>query len=167
MSAVKILGVMQNQWFKRPDVIKQMIAAAADQERYRRRLITHALFAGCRSGRVLRRVFGDLCDTIVWEEASREIGGHASSVFPPDVAHLRAVVESVSPDIIIAFGTIARDGLTQATDRRIVLAPHPVARGADTMDRLNAALREVQELIEAVEESRRHPPLGWDEGGVS
>jgi hypothetical protein len=146
MSAV--LAVLQNQWFKNPDRVRAMIARQpADQrEKMRRRLIASALFMGCRSGLNLRRVFGgEWCERIVWEEASREIGGQASAVFPADPAHLSAVLAELNPRIVLAFGRIAGDALAPLCNGRIlILAPHPAARGGDTLRKLGVARRQLE-----------------------
>ena len=132
---MKVLAVLQNQWFHDPEKVKRIIERTPQA---RRKIITYSLFAGCRTGRVLREVFGkDRCREIVWEEASREIGGHASSAFPADPAHLRAVLAEVKPSIVLGFGKIACDGLAPLVDGYdLVVGPHPTARGADTLPRL-------------------------------
>lgn len=132
---MKVLAVLQNQWFHDPAQVKAIIERTPAA---RRKIITRSLFAGCRTGRVLRNVFGvQRCSEIVWEEASREIGGEASSVFPADLAHLRVVLEEEKPAIVLGFGRIACDalaGLVNGFD--LVVGPHPVARGLDTLPRL-------------------------------
>src|SRR5688572_11378836 len=101
---MSVVAIMQNQWFHNPERVRRLMETRPEA---RERLIAYALFAGCKSGRVLRSVFGDLCDDFVWEEASREIGDRASSVFTADLAHLRAVVEKHQPRIVLAFGRVA------------------------------------------------------------
>ena len=132
---MKILAVLQNQWFHDPEKIKAIIERTP---KARRKIITYSLFAGCRTGRVLKQVFGDDCSRrFVWEEASREIGGHASSAFPADLEHLRAALAEVKPDIVLGFGKIACDALAGLVDGHdLVIGPHPTARGADTLPRL-------------------------------
>jgi hypothetical protein len=135
-----ILGVMQNMWVRDPEKVKRQLAASAHPEELRRRLIAYALFAGCKSGRVLKAVFGEeLCERIIWEEASREIGGHSASVFPPDIPHLRQVIGALPvPSILVLFGEIAQRGVIEAGTggHYYVCAPHPAARRPDTMDKL-------------------------------
>lgn len=133
---MKVLAVLQNQWFKDPDRVRATLERHPEA---RRRMIHFALFAGCRTGQVLKSVFGDRCKDIVWEEASPEIGGHASSVFPADPAHLAAVIDDVKPDAILAFGIVARKGLYGLFPvDRLIVGPHPTARGADVLEGLNA-----------------------------
>lgn len=149
---MKVLAIMQNQWMRDPERMRRLI------ERYpnaRRRAIALALFAGCRSGRVLRRVFGlEWCSAIIWDEASREIGGHAASVFPADLEHLRAMLAEVAPDVVLAFGRIACEALTTIQPAALLIGgPHPVAPGADTLPRLRA-MRNTLEQTAAVSATR-------------
>lgn len=127
-----VLGVLQNQWFHDPEKVKAIIARTPAA---RRKIITYSLFAGCRTGRVLRKVFGvQRCREIVWEEASAEIGGQASSCFPADIAHLRAVLADVKPQIVLGFGKVACDALAPlVSGYDLVVGPHPTARGAGTI----------------------------------
>jgi hypothetical protein len=125
---VKIVAFLQNQWFKDPERVKRLIAQHGDE--YRRRLITYALFLGCKTGRVLRSVFGDLCDEVLWEESSKEISGNPSEVFPPDLIHIKSVLVMEEPDIVIAFGKIACQAVQPLVEaERYIAAPHPAARG--------------------------------------
>lgn len=93
---------------------------------------------GCRTGQVLKSVFGEtLCRRIIWEEASPEIGNHPTSAFPADVVHLNIVLEEINPDLVLAFGRIATDALEALVPKTILITgPHPTARGADTFSRL-------------------------------
>jgi|GEM_PF-1489362 hypothetical protein len=157
---MKIVAFMQCQWFHEPEkILADMARMASDPERgpahaekYRRRLIHYALFAGCKSGKMLRKVFGKLCDDIVWEEASREIGGHSRAAFPADLAHIRKVLEDEKPDVVLALGKIAEDGVRLAGARwsfPCIMAPHPAARGLDTLHKLQAARRALDRTLTA------------------
>jgi hypothetical protein len=121
---MRLLAVLQNQWFHDPEKVRAILARTPQA---RRRLIHYSLFAGCRTGRVLKDVFGEeRCRTIVWEEASPEIGGKASSCFPADQAHLRAVLDDVKPDLVLAFGRIAGNALAELVPgAKLILGPHP------------------------------------------
>lgn len=106
------------------------------QKRLRRKLTAHALFAGCKTGRVLKKCLGaDLCDRIVWDESSRDIGSHASSVFAADLAHMAECYDEIQPDVVISFGRIATDAIIALREEyhiptKVVFlsAPHPAAR---------------------------------------
>lgn len=140
---MKILAIMQNQWFKHPARMKRMLETTfkGDRERFIKKL----LFFGCRSGKNLRAAFGEeLCDSIIWEEASTEMGGKASSSFPPDPDHIARVLNKHKPDVVIPFGKTAlagllasvQAGLLGSQDFIVIGAPHPAARQPDVMARL-------------------------------
>lgn len=130
---MKVLAILQNQWFRDPDHVREILERTPQA---RRRLIHYALFAGCRTGRILKAGLGEeWCRKIVWEEASPEIGGEASSVFPADPAHILKVIEEVKPTVILALGKIASDALTSLAPKNttLITGPHPTARGIDTI----------------------------------
>lgn len=147
---MKILAFLQNQWFNDPEGVKAMLNRQRDcgeftqeqmRHRVRRRLIHYALFAGCLTGRRLKRTFGKLTDEIVWEEGSPEIGGKASSFFPPDEKHILATIEEEKPDFILCFGASNRPVLEKLcpcpiSPYRVIFMPHPAARHVTVMDDL-------------------------------
>lgn len=144
---VVILGVLQNQWFADPERVRRMIADGEQRWPgvYRRRLIATMLFTtGCKTGLVLRRVFGDWCDRIVWEESSLEIGGHAASFYPPDIRHLQSCLNKLQPRLVLGFGNVACCALTPLCSERLIVAPHPAARGGDVLRKLHAARTELE-----------------------
>lgn len=146
---MKVLAFLQNQWFNDPEKVRAMIAR---QPAVRRRLIHYSLFAGCRTGLILKAGLGeDWCRKIVWEEASPEIGGEASSVFPADHVHIQKVIEEVHPDVILALGKVASDAVNSLCPIRnlpkrctIINVIHPTARGFDTV----SLLRDARAILE-------------------
>lgn len=141
------LAFMQNLWVRDPAKVKAMIDRHGEE--FRRRAIKYALFAGCVSGRRLKQAFGPLCDEIVWDEITREIGGAANACFPPDFDHMVAVIKTVRPRIVLTFGVRARDAvcLVQENsdalkDCKFVRAMHPAARH---LLNLNEAARQLRE----------------------
>ncbi|HEY1772456.1 MAG TPA: hypothetical protein VGH91_04610 [Gammaproteobacteria bacterium] len=138
---VTVLAFMQNQWFRDPERVEKLLASGIIKNR--RDFIRRALFAGCQSGRTLRAVFGkELCQQMIWEEASPRIGGYASSKYEPDPAHIMKAIVEVNPVVVIAFGVVARRGL-EGIRQDVIYAPHPAARHAtaraelaDARDRL-------------------------------
>ena len=145
---MKIVAFLQNQWFRDPERIRQMFA---DRPDHRLQLIKRFLFRSFTGVR-LRGAFGpELCDQIIWEEASPEIGGESGSVFPPDPEHMLRIIEEHAPGIILTFGRVAADGMlaanrlaTERRDIRLIAGPHPAARANDTVQRLarmNEAVR--------------------------
>lgn len=130
-----IVAFLQNQWFNDPDGVREILAR--HDERFRRRFLASTLFMGCLTGRRLCAAFGEaLCGRIIWEEASREIGGRAASVFPPDLAHIHAVIAELRPTYVLTFGKVAMDGVARASTVgplpffTVVAGPHPAARHA-------------------------------------
>ncbi|HMJ28588.1 MAG TPA: hypothetical protein VK512_07695 [Xanthobacteraceae bacterium] len=149
---MKVLAILQNQWFRDPDRVRAFIERRPE---LRRNFIRRALFSGCRTGRILKTALGEeWCRKIVWEEASPEIGGQASSRFRADTRHILDVVVEVQPTVILALGKIASDAVNSlcpihrltppATIINIITAPHPTARGMDTL----RLLRDVRALLD-------------------
>jgi len=142
---MKILAILQNQWFKNPAKAREIYARNPE---LRNQLIKRFLFAGCLTGRRLSEAFGDLCDLIIWEEASPEVGGFSASKFAPDPDHIKAAIEKHQPDVVLCLGKIASDAVRSVccdTDVRhpaVMFAPHPAAR-SDPMP----ALREIANTL--------------------
>lgn len=147
-----ILAFLQNMWFKNPE------KARAIFERYpekRNALIKTYLFMGCTSGQNLEAALGEeMCQRIVWEEASPEIGGHSASRYRPDPLHISRAISRHDPDIVLAFGKDAGEGVRAAvklihnrpgTEPRFVVlyGPHPAAR--------NNPLAKLQKLAETLQ----------------
>jgi hypothetical protein len=126
---LKILAILQNQWFKDPDAVRAMYARRPEM---RQELLRRFLFMGCLTGRRLRAAFGEeTCRRIVWEEASPEIGGESRAAFRADPAHILAAVEAHRPEVVLAFGKIASDavtGLGLGPGVLVLCGPHPAAR---------------------------------------
>lgn len=145
---MKILAVLQNQWFRKPEKVRALYAQYPERRNY---LIKQFLFMGCTTGKRLRAAFGDLCDSIVWEEASPEIGGFAGSSFAADPDHIRRAIELHRPDVVLAFGAIARAGVDEVKPGvPIIYSPHPTAKYPDIMQRLKNAAAALRALGGAV-----------------
>lgn len=143
-----VLAIMQNQWFKNPERVRRMFARHPEQ---RERIVEIFLFAGCKSGRVLKQVFGaTLCGAIIWEEASTYIGDKASSVFHADYDHLRRVVHKHDPKVVLAFGKVASGAVGCILPaHKIIAGPHPAARQPDTLERLRVMRERLEERLRA------------------
>ena len=121
----KILAFLQNQWFREPEKVKAIMERNPGKRNW---FIGTYLFMGCLTGRRLEAALGeDLCNEIIWEEVSPEIGGKSSSAFPADLPHIRRAIEQHKPDVILAFGKIAKDAL-QCMGIKAIFGPHPAAR---------------------------------------
>lgn len=142
---MKIVAFLQNQWFRDPESVRRMMTENPER---RERYIAAFLFMGCLTGKRLRAVFGEeLCDQIVWEEVSPEIGGYAASRFPADAQHIATVICKHKPDVILAFGKIAANGVWAimnhlkcpnegAFTAHFISGPHPAARGTQVLSDL-------------------------------
>lgn len=130
---MKIVAFLQNQWFKDPEGIKAMMEGHPER---RERYISAFLFMGCLTGKRLQSAFGeDLCDAIVWEEASPEVGGHSRSLFAADRQHMMSVIHKHKPTVILSFGKIASEGVKSLPifgefdlNIAVIYGPHPAAR---------------------------------------
>jgi hypothetical protein len=143
---ISIVAFLQNQWFKDPERAKLAFEKMGTANRHL--LVEYALFRGCLTGRRLRAALGsDLCDEITWEETTTEIGGKASSVFPPQPDHIRGVIERHRPVIVLTFGKIARESVGPLWNGTIFSAPHPAARGSDTVRLLAEMARDLKAAI--------------------
>jgi hypothetical protein len=135
---MKILGILQNQWFQTPERARWSLEHQfkGDRERFIRTFLFHR----CRTGRRLELVFGDLCDSIVWENASPVICGTHDGHPPADIAHLERVLVKHDPDIVITFGNIATSGILHFVDDHTefvhLAGPHPMARERNTKVKL-------------------------------
>lgn len=145
---MRIMAFLQNQWFKDPEGVKAMFAEHPER---RERYIAAFLFMGCLTGRRLQSVFGeDLCDGIIWEEASAEVGGHSRSLFAADRQHMMSVIKKHNPTIILSFGKIASEGLRSLPiDIPVIYGPHPAARNGAV-----EGLRKMRQELEPFKEYR-------------
>lgn len=146
---MKCLAFLQNQWFENPARMANILERVykGDREKF----IATSLFFRCRTGVVLRSVFGgELCEDIIWENASPKMGDNSKSKFPPDPDHIRGVIQKHDPQVIFGFGLQARDGLLACelftTGRHVIFGPHPTARSPDVYPRLREMLSHYQSL---------------------
>lgn len=147
--SVRVLCILQNQWFKDPEAVKKIFDRWPHKRNY---LIASYLFMGCLTGRRLRSAFGEeLCDEIIWEEASPQVGGVSSSRFPADPKHIADAIIKHQPSIVIALGSIASSGVMAAMSRivqderfqfQLITGPHPAAR-QDPIPRLREIAEEI------------------------
>lgn len=130
-----VMGLMQNTWARDPVRVTKMLCRNPE---LRNVLIAQLLFAGCMSGRRLRTAFGPLCDDIVWENATPVVTSSPNAKVAGDADHLRASLAYVKPDVVLAFGKVARDTITAAAYEGVVIpGPNPVARTGGIDARLN------------------------------
>ncbi len=137
MSQPTVVAFLQNQWFpaRHLATIELAYRLHGPTPEDRADLNARYLFFRCLTGRRLRAAFGDeLCDRIVWENASPRIATEASGAFPPDLGHIRSVIGHFRPAAILTFGVPATKGVWAAMgdgdQTPVFTGPHPAARGA-------------------------------------
>jgi hypothetical protein len=161
---MKIVAFLQNMWFKEPERMKQQLATTfkGDREKF----IRTWLFWSCLTGKRLRSCFGEeLCDQIIWEEQSPQIGGFASSKFPADIDHIVSVLDNHKPEIVVGLGREANKGIELAKaylmgrDWHVptwtyITGPHPAARGSLVIPNLRETATSIRAAINLRQESQ-------------
>ncbi len=150
-----ILAFLQNQWFHNPAKVERLMQVYPDQ---RESMIHFALFRGCLTGRRLEAAFGEeLCNQIIWENASPKIAGQSDGVFPADTAHMADAIGKHNPQIILSFGSVAAAGLDQIPNytalRIIIRGPHPAARFPYIRSQLLTMAAEVRSAMNIIREA--------------
>jgi hypothetical protein len=130
-----VLAFLQNQWFKDPKGVKAIYERNPDK---RNVFIARFLFMGCLTGKRLQKAFGaEVCNSIIWEEASPEVGGTSDSAFKADLVHIEAAILKHNPQVILCFGKIANDAVKTVVKKihlekgfltPVLYGPHPAAR---------------------------------------
>ena len=160
-----ILCLLQNQWFRDPERAKKLLLKYHEhkgEEAGRNRFIRDMLFMGCLTGKRIKQTFGEefcwdsvIANQVTFEEVSTEIGGHASSCFPPDLNHVLASLKLHKPGCIVTFGKIAQSAISGEVKEEViekgiflVHAPHPAARGPNVMQELKEASSIVHKWME-------------------
>lgn len=148
-----ILAFLQNLWVKDPQQLRDILDR---NPHHRLDMIRRLLFCGCLTGRRIISCFGeDLVKHMIFEETTREIAGDARTILPPDPEHIRGCLENHRPKIVLAFGDIARKAVLPvwsacmpAEEGDILLfSPHPAARQADTVAKLQAVAGQLRGML--------------------
>lgn len=81
--------------------------------------------ARSKSGKKLSLITDDLnvCDNL-----TPIVGPEASSIVPPDPAHIVSVISRRKPRVIIGCGLVAERVLTDLWDGSLMILPHPACR---------------------------------------
>jgi hypothetical protein len=155
---VKVLAILQNQWFNDPVGAERVYARHAGDWDRRAKLNAAYLFFGCLTGKRILAAFGeDMRFKIIWEEASPKKAGKSSGAFPADPQHIRTIIEHHKPDVVLTFGRIAANGLLSAlrildsaktTRFAVIGGPHPAARHATVCAELAAMAAELRRYEE-------------------
>jgi hypothetical protein len=129
---VKIVAFLQNMWV-RPHQVQTVIRWSPTSEQ-RERMIEYSLFAGCRSGQVLKRGLGDdLCSGIRWQEASPVVADNPMDYHPPDPDHIKAVLEKHRPQVVLCFTKTGETCIRQTVGdtAKFISCLHPAYRRRD------------------------------------
>lgn len=154
---MQIVAFLQNQWFKSTSVerVTKLYEAVDITPEGRADLNARFLFLQCRTGENLKTAFGDkLIDKIVWENASPKFATESRGAFPPDLRHIKNVLDHFKPEIVITFGVPAHIGVEQAMMGRarfahiqVIRSPHPTARHPTAMKELREAAAKLRKLL--------------------
>ncbi|HEV2329206.1 MAG TPA: hypothetical protein VGY56_10500 [Verrucomicrobiae bacterium] len=150
-----IVAFMQNMWVREPARIERQLASVPPRhrEKLRSALIRYCLFAGCLTGRRLRKAFGEyLCQQIIWDEASPKICDTPREIPPAEIPHILAVLRRHDPKIVIAFGKSAGDALRSCWTGPIVFSPHPACRRQEDLVKLQQAAYMTKFLFKSIGE---------------
>lgn len=141
------LAFLQNMWVRNPERIKNAIAR--DGEGFRRYFMRYALFAGCKTGRMIKKAFDhELIEQIEFEETTREISGNPKEIFPADLKHIEESIARHNPHVIIAFGAIAHKAVEPlAKSRPYIYAHHPASRHPSSFETLVGAANELRRYV--------------------
>lgn len=82
-----------------------------------------------RSGTRLR-TFQSMCQDaeIWWDNTTPHVGDNPDSLLSADFEHIDSVLESQSPDVVVAFGKHAAVALMQRWLKPLLILPHPAHR---------------------------------------
>lgn len=139
-----ILAIMQNMWVREP--ARTEAAFAKHGEAFRLKYMETVLFMGCKTGRVLKQVFGEeLIRQMVFEETTRKIADNPKTIFPADLEHMGKCVMDHKPKVILTFGKIAEEAVLQLCETQgwgrlqldyvmpvLIHAHHPASRHIDS-----------------------------------
>lgn len=125
----RVVIFLQNQWFPEPERWRNRMLSAG-----RHRYLEASLFHSCKTGQVLRRCgFPCFKDDVLYENVSLEISGKPTHVCKPDIEHVLSTIEFHAPELVIALGAVAEEGVVEIHRSRAtpcLFGPHPAARQA-------------------------------------
>jgi hypothetical protein len=145
------LAFLQNSYYgndRAAERMRETFARIGDDYRQRAYVIGYGVFAGCRTGRNLRRTFGtELCRHVIeWENASRFCGAqHGDDHGGADIDHVVAAINYWKPKAVIAFGAVAASAFKEiALDEGqvLIVGPHPARCSFDELLRMRKELED-------------------------
>lgn len=112
-SKKKVLYVLQN-------------AYRTEKYNFKNREEWHGDLLKSHTGKRLSEMIPENCEYFVIN-ASKNIGTHADSKFPPDIEYITNWWNEIQPEIVVACGKVAQEGCDKANIEHIK-APHPAWR---------------------------------------
>lgn len=145
-----VMAFLQNMWLRDPQSAQRMIARDTTG-RLRGMIIRRALFAGCKTGRVLMAQLGKhWCNHIIWEEASPVITDNPKACPEADPAHVAGALDKHKPDVVVCFSRHAYPAVFHACHTRgikCISSRHPAARQTDTPERIREVRQQLDRLV--------------------
>ncbi len=164
---MKIVAFLQNMWV-RSDRTKAQVERWDPVSDQRERMIAYALFAGCLTGRRLKQALGtDLCQQIIWQEASPQVTTDPKLYCPPDDQHIKNVLQKHQPTHVVCFTETGYSAIWRMCELRrniiCIRSCHPAARGPLTM----AKVEGVRYLLTGTSPLPGMPGASGDHCGVT
>jgi len=137
------LGFLNDQFYRDPDHARKVLRPFG--HRIRTIMIRASLFdTNHPTGKAIKEAFGDLIDTITFDETSLHNGATGSFLFEADVEHMRQSVQTERPSVVICFGKVALEGyrkLNEFGSIPMIVCPHPseLEPPEDKSEMINAA----------------------------
>lgn len=141
-----ITAFLQNPWFK-PGTEERIIQLYRNDQTFHRRILLNT-----KSGGILYSCFGQtLWNHIHWDNVAWKSGQTSKDVQPPDMPHVRFVLESTRPLLVISFGHKARTAVQAAFDSdqcwyTHFTSRHPTSFGMSHHE-METRVKEIQALI--------------------
>lgn len=110
-----VLGILQNAW--------SPLYAGGTWPRASWLRALRASRSGLKLAKLVEATAGSI--DFWWDNTTPIVGPEPRSVVPPDLDHLRALIDTHEPRACIAFGEQARLALAQVWTRRTLVLPHP------------------------------------------
>lgn len=141
---VKIVAFLQNPWFPAGTKPDHISLYRTDQE-FHQKLLRQTM-----TGNRLVMSFGDeLFKRIWWDNAAPSAVDHPRKRSPINMIHVESVINTQSPDLIIAFGELAKEAIdlsVEAMRKKVMYCHHPNARFKTQSD-LDAFAQEVMDYV--------------------
>lgn len=140
---MRILAFMQNPWFP-PGTDPRHVKMYRDEQEFHRAVLGRSM-----SGRRLMEAFGYLYQEIHWDNVAPEAATESPGRTEIDHDHVKQVIDKIRPELILTFGTIAADAVSDCSNAasvKVMECHHPNARHR-TQNDLNQFAQDVRTFI--------------------